>query len=113
MSNANGILPTIKQNLNVQIASPVGSCPLVGTVSVQVIGPNAARRGIIFINPSPTRTATVVPGNQAAVAGQGINILPGAQQPFIGDGNLINFNCGWNAVFDGGANNPLEILELL
>lgn len=113
MASANGLQPTIQQNLNVQIASPSGSLALVGVASGQVIGSNASRRGIVFINPSLTRTITIVPANQVAVAGQGVVILPQAQVSFIGDGKLINYNCGWNAVADGGAGNPLEILELL
>lgn len=113
MTSANGVLPTIQQNLSVQISSPNGSIALVSNFSAQVIGSNAARRGIIFINPSTTVTIYVVPANQAAVIGQGIPILPQGQQSFIGDGKLINYNCGWNAIASGGANNPLEILELL
>lgn len=110
--SANGILPTIQQNLNVQIASPNGSLVVVGAVVVQAIGANAARRGIIFINASPVRTITIVPDNQTPVAGQGIVILPQGQQPFIGDGMLINYNCGWKAIADG-AGAPLQMLELL
>jgi hypothetical protein len=110
--SANGILPTIQQNLNVQIASPQGSLVVVNAAAVQVIGANAARRGIIFINASPTRTITLTPDNQTPVAGQGIVILPQGQQPFIGDGTLVNYNCGWKAIADGvGA--PLQMLELL
>lgn len=111
--SANGVLPTIQQNLNVQITSPVGTLALVGVGSAQVIGANAARRGLIFVNPSINRTITVVPANQTAVAGQGVVILPQGQVPFIGDGKLINYNCAWNGIADGGANNPLQILELL
>lgn len=110
--NANGILPTIQQNLNVQISSPNGTCPLVGTASLQVIGANASRRGLIFFNPGPN-VATVVPANQVAVSGQGITILPQSSREFIGDGKLINYNSAWNAIFDTGASNPLQILELV
>lgn len=110
--SANGILPTIQQNLAVQIASPVGSLVVVGAAAIPVIGANPARRGIIFINASPTRTITIVPDNQTPVAGQGIVILPQGQQPFIGDGKLINYNCGWKAIADG-AGAPLQMLELL
>ena len=113
MANANGIQPTIQQNLNVQIASPAGSLALLGTGSSAVIGANAARRGIIFINPTTDRIITAVPANQTAVAGQGVVIYPGAQVSFIGDGRLINYNCGWNGCADGGSNVPLQILELL
>lgn len=110
--SANGILPTIQQNLNVQISSPNGSFVSVSGASIQAIGSNAARRGIIFVNGSATDTLYLVPANQAAVVGQGIPILPQAQQAFIGDGKLINYNTGWN-VISSGANTPLEILELL
>lgn len=113
MTSANGILPTIQQNLNVQITSPNGSQALIGAASSLAIGPNTARRGIIFINPSASVTIYLVPSNQVAVAGQGIPVLPQGQQEFIGDGKLINYNCGWNAIASGGSNNPLEILELL
>lgn len=110
--SANGILPTIQQNLAVQISSPNGSLAIVGAAASLVIGANAARRGIIFINSSPTRTITVTPANQVPVAGQGVVILPQGQIPFVGDGKLINYNCGWNAIADG-AGAPLEMLELL
>lgn len=110
--SANGILPTIQQNLNVQVASPNGSLVIVGAVALQAIAANASRRGIIFINGSTTRTITIVPDNQTPVAGQGIVILPQGQIPFIGDGRLINYNCGWKAIADG-AGAPLEMLELL
>jgi hypothetical protein len=110
--SANGILPTIQQNLSVQIASPQGTSVLVSGASIIAIGANAARRGIIFIDGSAVDTLYVVPANQAAIVGRGIPILSQGQQPFIGDGKLINFNAGWN-VISSGANTPLEILELL
>jgi hypothetical protein len=92
--------------------SPVGKLAKVGTSSIQVIGADVARRGIIFVNPSETRTITVVPANQAAVSGRGIRILPLGDRWFIGDGKLINFNSAWNAIADDGTDNPLEIIEL-
>jgi len=110
--SANGILPTIRQNLSVQIASPQGTGALVSGASIEVIGANAARRGIIFINGSAADTIYLVPSNQTAIVGRGIPILPQGQQPFVGDGKLINFNSGWNAI-SSGVNTPLEILELL
>lgn len=112
MTSANGILPTIQQNLSVQIASPQGSSVLVSGASISLIGANAARRGIIFINGSNADTVYIVPANQTAVVGQGIPILPQAQREFIGDGKLINYNTGWNGIANG-VNVPLEILELL
>jgi hypothetical protein len=110
--SANGILPTIQQNMNVQISSPQGSYVLVSGTPIQAIGANSGRRGIIFINGSSTDTLFIVPANQTAVVGQGIPILPQAQQQFIGDGKLINYNTGWN-VISSGTNTPLEVLELL
>lgn len=110
--SANGILPTVQQNLNVQIASPNGSSVLVSGASITVIGSNASRRGIVFINSSSTDTLYLVPANQSAVVGQGIPILPQASREFIGDGKLINYNTGWNGI-STGTNTPLEILELL
>jgi hypothetical protein len=112
MASANGILPTIQQNLNVQIASPNGSTALLGTSSAAVIGSNASRRGLIFVNPSAV-TIFVCPANQTAVIGQGVPILPSAQVQFIGDGKLINYNSGWNGIAASGSNNPLTVLELL
>lgn len=112
MVNANGVLPTIQQNLNVQIVSPVGTSVLVSGASIPAIGGSASRRGVIFINGSAANIIYVVPSNQVAVAGQGIPILPQGQREFVGDGKLINYNCGWNAISDG-VNVPLEVLELL
>lgn len=112
MASANGTQPTIQQNLNVQIASPQGSGVLVSGASIAVIGSNQARRGIVFVNGSAANIIYLVPANQVAVAGQGIPVLPQAQREFIGDGRLINYNSGWNAISDG-VNVPLEILELL
>lgn len=110
--SANGILPTIQQNLSVQIASPNGSLVLVSGSSIPAIGSNASRRGVVFINCSATDTLYLVPSNQTAVLGRGIPILPLAQVQFIGDGVLINYNTGWN-VISSGVNTPLEILELV
>jgi hypothetical protein len=110
--SANGVLPTVQQNLNVPIASPQGSSVLVSGVSIAAIGANPSRRGIIFINGSATDTLYLVPANQVAVVGQGIPILPQAQREFIGDGRLINYNVGWN-VISSGVNTPLEVLELV
>lgn len=110
------VMPTIQQSFSVQIPSPNGTLSIVPSASsVQVIGANPARRGIIFINPSAAVTIWVVPANQVAVQNQGIPILPQAQVEFIGDpARNINYNSGWNAIASGtGSNNPLEILELL
>lgn len=110
--SANGILPTIQQNLSVQISSPQGSLATVGTGAAQVIGANAARRGIVFINCHASQTIYITPANQTPAVGQGIVVLPQSQVSFIGDGVLINYNCAWNAIASG-AGTPLEILELL
>jgi hypothetical protein len=92
--------------------SPAGTLAKVGTSSSSVIGANASRRGIIFANPSETRTITIVPGNQVAVSGNGIQIKPLGERWFVGDGKLIKFNSAWNAIADDGEDNPLEIIEL-
>lgn len=111
--NANGIQPTIQQNLNVQIASPNGTTVLVGTASIAAIGPNPNRRGLRFYNPSAV-VMYICPANIAAVIGQGIPILAGGGPvDMIGDGELINYNSGWNVIAATGSNNPLTILELL
>jgi hypothetical protein len=105
--------PTIQQNMNIQITSPNGSTVLLGTVSATAIGPNANRRGLRFYNPG-TVTIYICPANIPAVIGQGIPILPGGGPvDFIGDGRLINYNSGWNAIAASGAANPLTVLELL
>jgi hypothetical protein len=95
-----------------KMLSPMGTLAKVGTSSISVIGANASRRGIIFANPSETRTITLVPGNQVAVSGKGILIKPLGERWFFGDGKLIKFNSAWNAIADDGADNPLEIIEL-
>lgn len=113
MAGANGIQPTIQQNLNVQIVSPNGTTVLVGTSSITAIGPNANRRGLSFFNPG-TVQLYICPANQTAVIGQGIPILPsGGPVDMIGDGELLNYNSGWNVIAASGSNNPLTILELL
>lgn len=112
MANANGILPTIQQNNAVQIASPQGTGVSVGTGAVQVIAANAARRGIIFVNSDPAKTIWVVPDNQTPAANQGVPVLPQGQVAFIGDGKLINYNCGWKGIASG-ASAWLQMLELL
>lgn len=116
MPNANAPLPTAQLRLNVPITSPNGSLVLVNSSSqVTAIGPNANRRGVIFVNPT-TNTAkiTVVPANQTAVSGQGVVIAPGTQESFISDPNTnVAYNCGWNAICDTGSNVPLQILELV
>lgn len=109
-----GTSPTISQNYSIGITSPNGTTALVGAASVTAIGANPNRRGLRFYNPGPTNTIYICPANQVAVAGQGIPIVPGGGPvDFIGDGKLINYNSGWNAIASGGSNNPLTILELL
>ena len=111
--NANGILPTIQQNLSVQIVSPVGTTVLVGTSSTTAIGSNSSRRGLRFFNPG-TVELYICPANQVAVIGQGIPILSGGGPvDMIGDGELLNYNSGWNVIAATGSGNPLTILELL
>lgn len=113
MTAFNAPLPTAQLRMNVPIASPVGSTVLVGTASVAAIAANISRRGIIFINPG-TVNLYVCPSNQTAVIGQGVLILPGGQQTFLGDPSAnVAFNSGWNAIAATGASNPLTILELL
>lgn len=102
--------PTNQQNLNVQTTTPDGSTVLVGTSSIQVAAADLKRRGIIFANPG-TVTIRIVPGNEVAVAGQGIPLLPGAMLQLMG-GKLINYNSAWNAIADSGSANPLTILDL-
>ena len=101
------------QNYDVPITSPNGSSVLVSGASIQAIGANIVRRGVIFINSNLNGpTLRVVPGNQTAVAGQGVPVLPGSQVAFINDG-LAQYNCAWNTIADSGSDNPLQILELL
>jgi hypothetical protein len=92
--------------------STVGFGAKVGTKSIRVIGADASRCGIIFANPSETRTITLVPGNQTAVSGEGLPIKPLGERWFMGDCKLIKFSSAWNAIADDGTDNPLEIIEL-
>lgn len=109
----NGPVPRISQNQTMQIPSPVGSTVVLTTVSATVLGPNPSRRGVRFFNPSDV-VIYVCPDNLAAVIGQGIQILPGGGPvDMIGDGALINYNCGWNGIAASGSNKPLTVLELL
>jgi hypothetical protein len=104
---------TNTQNYNVPIPSPIGSTVLTnGTTQVQAIGQNLGRRGVTFSNPSD-QIIYVTPSNQAAVVGQGVPILPGAIVPFIGDGRLVAYTCGWNAIAASGSNKPLMVLEFV
>lgn len=113
MTNANAPLPTINQNLAVQITSPVGSIVVVGTSAVTVLPARAVRRGVQFFNPNAVAIIYVFPDNMTPVVGQGIPIFPGGgPPPLIGDGKLINYNCGWKAISDTAAS-PLTVLELL
>lgn len=113
MSSVNGVMPTIQQNNAVQIASPQGSTVLLATGSLQIIGANAARRGLRFFNPSDV-IIYICPANINAVIGQGIPIVPGGGPvDMIGDGKLINYNSAWNGIAASGSNKPLTVLELL
>ena len=110
---ANEPPPLNQQGYAVANTSPNGSNVLVSSVSIQAIGPNISRCGIIFINPNLAGPIIrVVPGNQTAVIGQGVPVLPGGQVAFINAG-LAKFNSSWNTIADTGSNNPLQILELL
>jgi hypothetical protein len=112
-------LPTFVAPLNPQgyivpVPSPLGSTVLVGPASTPVIGPRATRRGIVFSNPNPTTNIFVCPDNQAAVPGQGLQIVPGGFVPLMGnDQSIINVTCGWNACTQTGPNIPLSILEFV
>lgn len=101
------------QNYIVPVVSPVGSTVMTNaSASVPVIPQNLHRRGIQFANGSQS-TIYVCPDNQPAVRGQGVPIFSGANVSFLGDGKLINYTCGWNAIADVGTNQPLTVLELL
>lgn len=113
MSNANAPLPVAQLRLNVPITSPQAWTILVGNTSIPAIGANQNRRGIIFANPGSVNIY-VVPSNLAAVIGQGILVLPGAQVELLGNPSRnINYNCAWNAIAATGSNNPLTIMDLL
>ncbi|MBU6463236.1 MAG: hypothetical protein KGL35_21925 [Bradyrhizobium sp.] len=101
--------PSLARNPEDQRTSPTGVSALVGERSVQVIGANISRRGIVFFNDSADHTIWIVPANQPAARGRGIPILPGGEQWFIGEG--YRFTSGWNAATDA-AEVPIEILEL-
>lgn len=104
---------TNRQGYNVPAISPLGTNILTnGTTQVTAIGQNLNRRGVAFGNPSDV-TIYVCPANQAAVVGQGTPIIAGAIVPFLGDGKLINYTCGWNAIAASGSNKPLEVLEFV
>lgn len=108
--------PLAQLHYNIPITSPNGTLALVNSsAQVTAIGPNTQRRGVIFLNPvTNTAKITIVPANQTAVSGQGVVLLPGAQQSFISDPNTnVTYNCGWNAICDSGSNVPLQVLELL
>lgn len=105
------VQPTIRQAYAVQSTSPIGSTVIVGTSSIQVAAADTGRRGIIFANPGAV-TLWLSAGNLAAVAGQGIPLLPGALMRFIGDGRLINYNSAWNAIAGSGSANPLTVIDL-
>lgn len=106
--------PTNAQNYQIPgVTSPNGTTVLVGTASITAIGPSQSRRGVRFFNPSAV-IMYVCPANIPAVIGQGIPIFPGGGPvDMIGDGELINYNSGWNVISASGSNNPLTILELL
>ena len=102
-----------RKNYSVAITSPNATTALLGTSSVNVIGANPVRRGIIFFNPG-TVTLFVTPANQVAVIGQGVPILPQSQQAFINsDDGMQVYNCGWNAIAASSSGNVLTIFEML
>jgi hypothetical protein len=114
MVNANAPLPTAQLRLNVPITSPVGTLTLVSAGSVQVIGANPQRRGVIFVNCHSSATIYVTPANQTPSSGNGIPVLSQSQLPFYADPNTnVAFNCAWNACSDGTSSVPVEVLELL
>lgn len=113
MANANAPTPLIGQNLSVPIGSPNASNASVSNASQTVLQSNIVRRGIIFTNPSASVSFYVIPSNLPAVIGQGFLILPGAQLQLFGDGKLINYNCGWNAIASVVGPTTMTILEFL
>lgn len=110
VSDANAPSPLANLNYDVPIVSPNAYGTSLGTVSVAVIGPNPVRRGIVFHNPG-TIAVAVCPANLSAAFGPGsLIVLPGDTKRVFAQGNL-KVNCGWNAIAQSGANNPLTILE--
>lgn len=112
MTNANAPLPTIQQNNALQIPSPVGSgVTVLASPGTTVLAPNASRRGVRFYNPNLAAMIYLFPDNMTPFIQQGIPVFPGGGPvDMMGDGKLINFNCGWKAVTDTpGA--QLTILE--
>lgn len=106
--------PLASLNQSSSILSPLGSGVLFGTASAPAIGANPQRRGITLHNPG-TVNLGVCPNNIAAAIGAGsVILLPGVTKTFMAKPrSRIRVNCGWNAIAQGGSNNPLTILEHL
>jgi hypothetical protein len=107
-------MPLANLNQGSSIASPLGSGVLLALASLPAIGANAQRRGITFHNPGAV-TLGVCPANLTASIGAGsIILLPGQTRTYMAKPrSRVRINCGWNAIAQSGANNPLTILEHL
>jgi len=99
--------------------------PLVGTGSVNVIGPNLTRAGLYVFNPGNTNVIWITPqttaqtplnpggqNNPAVVGGAGCIPIQPQQGLMLGPpNNMPNFTNGLNAIASAGSNNPFTIWE--
>lgn len=108
--NAAEVVPTMRVQQQIPVASPVATPVLLGTGSVQVLPADTARNGVQFHNPGSVSVA-VCPSNLAAQIGPGsIIIFPGLTKTIMGN-DRVKINCAWNAIAASGSNNALTCLS--
>jgi hypothetical protein len=104
---------TITLNIDIDIPSPNGlQVTSLTTASVQIIGANAVRRGILFHNPG-TQPKAVSPGNlPASLTAGSIILLPKAEKRIDARGK-VRVNCAFNALTANNADGTLTALEFV
>jgi hypothetical protein len=105
--------PVMQQNMDIDIASPNGfGSTTLTTVSSQIIGSNANRRGILFHN-AGTQQKAVCPANLAASFVAGSVILLPKQELRIEARGKVRINCGFNAATANNSDGSLTGLEFV
>jgi len=74
--------------------TPIGSGVALTTVSIQIIGQNPTRRGLLFHNRSQTLSLYIAVSPIAAGAAGSLLLFPGAYSPLFSEGMYAT--CAWN-----------------
>lgn len=107
-----GFLPLAGLVNQTPILGPIGvGIGTLGSVWVQVLPADPARKGITFYNPG-LNNLRVSPSNLASQNNAGAFLIyPGEMFDLFSEDELVNVNSAWMAWTDSGSNQPISILN--